>query len=170
MQNERLGNGLGDTLGLSLLYDAQQIINNTIFSMTNKDKKILKDLAFHVAELAGKPRETVKKNLWYQHNNLSHTRPLIFCDPENGWYEIITAQQLKCEGDLARCWEFKLRKEIFWAENMKDDRVIQPNFDVQYVFKESGRGVLEKRILPASTDGAYTRDAPLKSYTDLDRL
>lgn len=70
--------------------------------MTSQDKGILRALARQVAELAARPVEDEKRYLWYQHNSLAPTRPVIFCDPENGWNEIITPDQLKCQADLAR--------------------------------------------------------------------
>ncbi len=74
-----------------------------------KDRKILRDLAYCVAELVARPIEAEKRELWYQHNALEPTRPLIFCDPENGWNEIITADQILCENELAQGWEMTLR-------------------------------------------------------------
>ena len=59
-------------------------------------------------------------------------RPLVFCDPENGWNEIITEAQMQCRGKLARRWEMDLRKEIFWGEVMGDDKPVEPYFDVPY--------------------------------------
>lgn len=64
-----------------------------IFS--DKDKKTLSLLAARVAELAARPVENEKKMLWYRHNDPEGTRPLIFCDPENGWNEIITDAQME---------------------------------------------------------------------------
>lgn len=52
------------------------------------------------------PEQAEKRELWTAHNDLTQTRPLIFCDPENAWYELIPADALRCEGMLARVWEF----------------------------------------------------------------
>jgi len=166
---ERLGNGLGDSLGLSLTYDAAKVINSVEFIISDHDKKILRDLAEQVAEIASRPIEAEKRKLWYKHNDLEDTRPLIFCDPENGWYEIIKHDQLLCEGDLARIWEFKLLKEIFWGNQMKDDRVIEPIFKVQYAFSETSRGMKET-IIGGEENGSYRWDAPLKDYSQLEFL
>ena len=95
-----------------------------------RDCKILRRLASRVAELAARPMEQEKRTLWYRHNALEPTRPLIFCDPENGWNEIIAPRQLECEGEFARQWEMALREEIFWGTKMCDDRVVAPYFNV----------------------------------------
>jgi len=50
------------------------------------------------------PRRSGKKprRRWRRHNDLQPERPLIFCDPENGWNEIVTPQtSCRCSGALA---------------------------------------------------------------------
>jgi hypothetical protein len=134
-----------------------------------QDRQVLRRLAAQVAELAARPVEQEKRALWYRHNALEPTRPLIFCDPENSWDEIIPPAQLECEGELARGWEVTLRKEIFWGAEMCDDRVIEPYFNVSHVYTESDWGMHETRT-GGQGGGSYVWDAPLKSYADLERL
>jgi len=134
------------------------------------DRAILRDLAGRVAELAARPIEAEKRELWYRHNALEETRPLVFCDPENGWNEIITPADLKCEGELARTWEMKLRKDIFWGAEMCDDRVTPDTFDLPYIRTETDWGLRETRI-GGQDGGSYTWDAPIKDYErDLPKL
>jgi hypothetical protein len=138
--------------------------------ITHDDRNILRRLATTVAELAARPIEQEKRKLWYKHNALEATRPLIFCDPEVGWQEIITPDQMECEGELARDWEFRLRKEVFWGSEMKDDRVIVDDFDVPHVYQESDWGMHEIQI-GGQDGGSYTWESPLKDYdTDLEKL
>lgn len=94
---------------------------------------------------------------------------MIFCDPENGWNEIVPESRLRCEGELARRWEMTLRKEIFWGETMGDDRVVEPFFTVGHVHTESDWGMHERKI-GGDHGGSYAWEAPLKSYDDFDRL
>lgn len=133
------------------------------------DRQVLRRLAAQVAELAARPIEQEKRVLWYKLNALEPTRPVVFCDPENGWNEIVTLDQLECEGDLALRWEMTLRKEVFWGAEMCDDRVVQPMFVVPHVYTESDWGMHEKKI-GGHAGGSYTWDAPLKSFGDLDKL
>ena len=109
------------------------------------DRAALRALAARVAELAARPGEREKEILWRKHNTLTATRPLIFCDPENGWNEIVPSSVLTCENELARQWEFTLRREIFWGAEMNDDRVIRPVFDIPHVYTESDWGMHETR-------------------------
>ncbi len=133
------------------------------------DREVLRSLAGRVAELAARPIEAEKRELWYQHNDLQATRPLIFCDPENGWNEIITEDQMRCQGELARRWEMLLRKEVFWGGAMGDDRVTEPFFDVPHVHEESDWGMHEKKI-GGDHGGSYRWESPLRTYDDLDKL
>ena len=138
--------------------------------MSAPDRAVLRALAQRVAELAARPGEAEKRARWRRHNDLQPERPLIFCDPENGWNEIVTADQLRCSGALAGSWEMTLRKEVFWGESMGDDRVVEPYFDVPHVYTESDWGMHETRF-GGDHGGAYRWDAPLQSYAaDFERL
>jgi hypothetical protein len=137
--------------------------------ITHREQEILRRLAAQVAELAARPIEQEKRALWYQHNALKLTRPLIFCNPENSWNEILPGKRLECENELARQWEFRLRQEVFWGAEMRDDRVIEPFFDVPHVYTDSGWGLQVTRI-GGQDGGAYTWKAPLKDYADLNNL
>jgi hypothetical protein len=138
-------------------------------NISAEDRALLRRLAARVAEIAARPVEQQKRELWYRHNSLEATRPVVFCDPENGWNEIITPELLACEGALAREWEMALCKEIFWGNDMRDDRVVLPCFSVRHVYAESDWGMHETKIGGAH-GGAYTWESPLKSYDDLPKL
>lgn len=133
------------------------------------DRPVLRRLAGRVAELAARPIEQEKRDLWYRHNALEPTRPVIYCNPENAWNEIIPQDSLECVGTLARAWEFGLRAKVFWGESMGDDMVVEPVFSVHCVTQDSDWGMHET-IVHGRDGGSYTWDPPLKSYDDLDKL
>ena len=85
--------------------EGRQLPTLTDIVIIEKDRNILRGLASRMAELAGRSSEEEKKELWYAHNDLKPVRPLIFCDPEGGWTEIIPDNSLQCSGELARRWE-----------------------------------------------------------------
>jgi len=139
-------------------------------TVTERDRSILKDLAGQVAELASRPIEEEKKELWTRLNDLEPVRPLVFCDPENGWNEIIPQDRILCTETLLRVWEMHLRKEIFWGTEMGDDKVIEPYFNVPYNYEDTGWGLSEKKI-GGDKGGSYTWEPPIKDYeTDFDKL
>lgn len=133
-------------------------------TITPPERAVLRALAGAVGELAALPIEAEKARLWTRHNDLHPERPMVFIDPENGWNEIITQDQLQCRAPLLRAWEMALRKEIHWATVLRDDRVIEPFFNVPYVYRDTGWGLTETQIRTGMAGGAYTWDYPLKDY------
>lgn len=111
------------------------------YIFTGEEKEVLRNLAKRVAEIAAADIQKKRIKLWTQHNDLETDEPLIFIDPENGWNECIPAKSLICKEPLARVWEMHLRKQIFWFEKMKDDKVIEPYFDVPYSYSDTGWGI-----------------------------
>jgi hypothetical protein len=103
-------------------------------------------------------------------NGLKRVRPLVFCDPENGWNEIITEAQMECRGKLARRWEMDLRKDIFSAEELRDDKPVEPWFDVPFTVSPDDWGI-EATYRKTETSGSYVWEGEIKDYeTDLERL
>ena len=125
------------------------------------DAAILRALAERVAEIAATPRQAEIRARWRRHNRLEQGRPLVFCDPENGWNEIITLDQVRCHGTLARRWEVNLRKEIFWGGAMGDDKPVEALFPVPFTAAADDWG-LETHFEKTNRDGAYTWEAPVK--------
>jgi len=123
-----------------------------------------------VAAIAAGPKMAETRRLWTRHNRLEKTRPLYFCDPENGWNEIITEAQMECRGKLARRWEMDLRKEIFWGDVLGDDKPVEPFFDVPYTILPDDWG-LSPVYHKTSDSGSYVWDGAIKDYTiDLKKL
>ena len=164
--------GQGKSTGL-----VQGAIDTPITGFSAKDLKIspaekavLRDLAKRVAKIAESRRMDDTRRLWKDHNSLKKTRPVIFCDPENGWNEIVTEKQMKCSGKISRRWEINLRKEIFWGEEMGDDKPVDPVFNVTYTVSPDDWGV---EAVYHKTDqlGSYVWENPIKDYkTDLKKI
>ncbi len=149
--------------------------NDSDFSdlvLTENDKKILRGLSVKVREIAERPDMAEKKRLWHLHNNLQGERPMIFCDPENGWHEIIPESTLECSNNVARHWELHMKKQIFWGDKMGDDYVVESVFDVPHVYKElpwriRGKEELSHAFSTQMDGGAYHIDTVMKSYDEL---
>jgi hypothetical protein len=139
-------------------------------SMTAADRAVLRRLAEEVAAIAQTPRMAETRSLWTKHNQLEKTRPLVFCDPENGWNEIVTEAQMQCRGTLAHRWEMDLRKEIFWGIVMGDDKPVEPFFDVPYTVSPDDWG-LHVVYHKTETAGSYVWEGAIKDYAaDLPKL
>jgi hypothetical protein len=138
--------------------------------VTESDRGILRCLAEEVAEIAAGREMEDARGLWKQINALERTRPVIFCDPENGWNEIITESQMECEGSLARRWEMDLRKEVFWGRLMGDDKPVEPHFGVPYTVGPDDWG-MQASYHQTDSSGSYVWDNPVRDYrTDLRSL
>ncbi len=136
-----------------------------------EDRDILRGLAAEVAELAARPIESEKRELWRRHNDLQAARPVIFCDPENGWTEIIPPRSLRCKHWIARQWEMALRKEIFWGAQMGDDYVIEAVFKSPFVHADIDWG-LHQETVGGDMGGtsAISWESPIKTLEDVERL
>lgn len=169
-QHQKIGNGIGDSNGLSWSISYLDLVAKQSFVIFEKEKVILRELAKKIAELASLPLQQEKKKLWKKHHSLEQTHPLIFCDPEVAWYEIIKPEHIDCQNALARIWEYKLKKELFWAENIKDDRSVEASFSVHYIGKKTSRA-FETNIIGGLDGGAYCWESPLSGgYEILDKL
>ena len=134
-----------------------------------EDRVALRRLASRLAQLAARPVEAQKRELWYQHNALATKRPLVLVDPENGWNEIVTPDSLGCRGELARRWELILRKELFWGESIQDDKPLEPLFEVGYTCTDSEWGMPE--AYRGGTAGqSYTWEGSVQSQRDVERI
>ncbi len=138
-------------------------------SISKRDREILRRLAAKVAEIASGPGEDKKRRLWTSHNMLNTKEPVILCDPENGWNEIITKDLIECSGSLAQRWEVVLRKEVYWSENIKDDKVIEPFFDIGYTHSDDEWGLVS-RVSGGTGGGSYVWDAPVKNIGDVEKM
>lgn len=152
--------------------------NNADYSdlyFSDEDKAILKELGKQVSEIANRPVMEENKKLWIKHNKLEETKPVILCDPENGWNEIIPEDEIKCKNDIARYWECHLRKQIFWGNEMNDNYTVEPYFNLPYVYKERRWGVATSKNTGTKQTtrldgGAYHIDCILEDYSQISNI
>ncbi len=138
--------------------------------MSEADRVVLRRLTEKVASIAASPAMEASRQLWKEINALERTRSAVYCDPENGWNEIITEAEMECRGNLARRWEMDLRKEIFWGEEMGDDKPVEPYFDVPYTVSPDDWGV-KAEFHRTDARGSFVWDHPIKDYrTDLRKV
>lgn len=145
--------------------------HEAIAGINTQDIAVIRELAKRVAEIAAEPRQQENRELWTAHNRLDYTRPLIMCDPENGWNEIITQADLFCQDPRLRGYEMDLRIRIFRGEKMKDDVVVEDIVNVGHAAHFTGWGVNVEQIGDASGGRAYTWKSPIEDYErDLPKL
>ena len=138
--------------------------------ISESDGEVLHRLAEKVARIGASERMKEIAGAWKGVNDLKPVRPVIFCDPENGWNEIITESQMQCRGTLARRWEMVLRKNIFCNDEMQDDTPIEVFFDVPYTVRPDDWG-LAVEFERTQVDGAAHWNSPVKDYEkDLEKI
>jgi hypothetical protein len=137
--------------------------------VSRKDRECLRRLAAKVAGLAARPAEAQKRELWHEHNALKSRQPLLLVDPENGWNEIVTPESLECEGTCARRWEIVLRKELFWGESIRDDKPIEPLFEVGYTYTDSEWGV-EETYHGGASGQSYAWEGGIRGPEDVAKI
>lgn len=140
-----------------------------------EDQRILRDLGKQVAKIAARPIMKEKQKLWMKHNSLEGTRPVILADPENGWNEIIRPEDIECQNSIARIWECQLRKHIFWGDEMNDDFVVEPYFNLPCVYTErpwrvAGAEGRQTEKKAREDGGSYRIETVLKDYSQLQSI
>lgn len=139
-----------------VLYQHPKVADlNTNLKFSEEDKAVLRRLAEKVAAIAESDAMKFKEKLWFDNHDLKSDYPVIFVDPENGWNEIMTDEVLECKDPLARTWENTLRKDIYSAEVIKDDRVITKNFNVPWYYTDDGFGIEARYEHSGKEGGAY---------------
>jgi len=134
------------------------------------ERRLLRELAKQVAEIAAKPQQKQKRDLWYRHNRLEKVRPLVLIFPEDAWTQIIGEDQLRVSDSFWKQWEWYLRHLIYRDRNFQDDFVIEPQLYVTKVTNTTDWGLDACWISPKEEKGASTWTAPIKDPRDLKKL
>ena len=136
------------------------------------DRKLLRDLARRVAEIADLPIQAERRELWKKHNSLQPARPMILIFPEGSWWsgELLSHASLECEGEAARFMEWELRATIYGAEHFADDMVIEKEWVVRKAISTSGWGISAQHISSTEERGSYGFDPVIKEPADLKKI
>ena len=89
------------------------------------DRDVLRDLARQVTEIAAKPVQNERRDLWRRHNSLQRTRPLIYVRWFACWSEIVPDASLACRDPFLRPFERSMRESIL-QDALNDDTIVEP--------------------------------------------
>lgn len=67
---------------------------------------------------------------------------------------------------MAQDWEMWLRKEIYWADTMKDDKVVEARLYLPYHAVDTGWGIEEERVGDPTKGEAYVWKSPFVDMED----
>jgi len=138
--------------------------------IAQEDKKIIRELAKQVAEIAELPIMEERRRMWKQHNQLKRVRPMILVFPEGSWRELLPQSVLQCQGDVARQIEWELRRRIYQHEHIHDDSVIEKKWVVHKVINTTGWGLQPRRRPSSQETGSWGFDPVINDYSDLKKL
>ena len=99
---------------------------STNMKVEENDRRILRDLAMKVSEIAADPVNDEKRDMWKRLNRLERVRPLIHVQAIawNIWEELIPENTLEADDPFFRKQERELRRRIYCWEHFRDDRVV----------------------------------------------
>jgi len=139
-------------------------------SFEGSDRKILRDLATRLAEIADNPDMQTRRDRWIEHNSLRSTYPMMLVFPEGSWRELVPDSSLLCGDERARGIENELRIRIYGADHFQDDNVLDKDWPVSKVIHSTGWG-LSARWIPSPDElGARLFDPVIHAPTDLRKL
>ncbi len=144
------------------------IINNE--QVSQSDCEVLRQLAGRVREIAELPIIKERRELWYGVNACQAKRPMVLAYPDGCWDECLNESSCLCSNPLLRKWELTLRRKIYWFENINDDNVLNPWFDLPWELRLGNFGV-EIKMQHGENRGSYVWEAPLQDiHRDLKKL
>ena len=147
------------------------IKNNPPLKSTNKDLRIVRDLAKKVKEISQLPENVGKIKLWKDHNSLVKTRPLVLCLPEDSYGEILPYHSLKSTNPFIREYEWYLRSLIYHCDELKDDYVITSRLKVPVVFHITDWGLKEISENPKNIEnGSVKYKKQIFEEKDIEKL
>lgn len=139
-------------------------------AINHQDKQLLRSLATRYREIAEKPDNIQRKELWQQFNDLKPQRPMVLCFPEGAWPELVGEDSLECSTALLRQFERHFKSMIFTREQIKDDNTIEPYFDIPWQIDEGNFG-FEIKYTQGNNRGSHVWEHPIKNLdSDLKKL
>ena len=136
------------------------------------DRKIIRDAAKRVAEIAALPIQQERIALWRAAGDLKPIRPCVRAS-QQPWHELIgTLIKLECTDELARGIEASLKLTILRHEIVPDDTPILNEWNVGIHHSNDGYDDYGVKLLTTSPngDGAYHIEPVINSLADMEKL
>ena len=111
--------------------------------LSKNDVSILRRLAMRLNEISLWPRQAERRALWENHNALHGARPMFLCDqlPWNELDEKCVYERAEVTEPSLMGVELFLRREIWKAENLNTDMVVDPYIKIRRPYKNTGYGL-----------------------------
>lgn len=110
------------------------------------DRDILRRLAERKAEIAARPIQKQRREMWARLNRLEKVKPMVWLN-EAPWHEMNAGGeltlQLQTSDKFLRDLEWNLRSELYQWEHMPGDMVVEPAIDSLPAIENTGFGIKE---------------------------
>jgi hypothetical protein len=139
------------------------------------DKRMIRELAARVAEIAALPAQEETRASWRKLNGLQPERPMVMID-QVCWNEMNTddALTLRCQDPECRRYEEALRRILFQWKHFRVDMVVEPFVRVPMAVNNTGFGIgVEEEILvtdPANSVVSHKFANQLAHDADLEKI
>ncbi|MCU0872500.1 MAG: uroporphyrinogen decarboxylase family protein [Pirellulaceae bacterium] len=136
-----------------------------------QDRRVIRDLADKWMEFAALPVMNERKRLWRAVHDLRAERPVILF--ETAWIDKYVADgEVLCEDPFLRSIEKNMRITLRQAEELGDDLVIEPHYQLGWKMLFSDYGVpVEIRTAPGKDESiAYSFSFPIATPEDVQKL
>ncbi len=140
-----------------------------------QDKKIIRDLAARVAEIAALPVQAEKRAMWRKLNARKPVRPMVMID-QVCWNEINVNDELtlRCTDSFCRYYEDILRKTLYQWRHFPVDKVVESYIDVHKVIHNTGFGVsIQEEIAvgdPSNSVVGHKYENQFNTMEDLEKI
>ena len=110
--------------------------------LNEEDRKVIRELATQVAEIAALPAQEEKRELWRKLNGRRPDRPMVMID-QVCWNEMEIGDELalRCTDQECRGYELRLRYILFQWRHFPVDMVVEPFIRVRKAVGNTGFGV-----------------------------
>ena len=117
-------------------------MNAKIPSINKRDVVIIRELAARVAEIASRPVQETKRQLWRKLNARKPSRPMVMID-QVCWNEMNRGDELtlRCTHAECRAHEEQLRRTLYQWQHFPVDRVVEPFVYVPKAIRNTGFGI-----------------------------
>ena len=133
----------------------------------SEERRILRELAKRVAEVAALPIQAERARLWRALNRCRPERAMVLAQTTC----LVPEADLQCKEPLCRQWEWALRWKLYRHEQIRDDSPCTDFLDIRYTVDVGDYGVTEERIYgEVDGFGAYKVDPAIKSPEDFEKL
>ncbi len=139
--------------------------------LSRDELQVLRTLARRKMEIAADPVNLERREAWYKLDaGAPDSRPMVLAEfgSLTDVNKPVTEASLQCRDPFAREIERGLRHELYMFEVLKEDRVIEPYYAINWQVSISDYGipVVQHRVEGYETTGSRSWDPPIQ---DIDR-